>query len=198
MPTPVKGLVLAGGFSRRFGMDKAAVPLQPEGRTAVEVMFRKLSAVCPDVRVSLRPGQSLPAVDHAELPLLRDVGESVGPLGGLHAAFQSDPTSAWLIVACDLFALDEGTLHRLLAARHPAAAIVAGRDPERRRPEPLCAIYEPACAVAIEAMRAEGNYRLQDLFRRLPLAWISPERADGLRNFNYRETLPPGLVVGMD
>lgn len=195
---PLNGLVLAGGFSRRFGIDKAGVRLQPEGRVAVEVMWRKLRAVCDGVWVSLRPDQNLPPVAIEKMPILRDEGASIGPLGGLQAAFTFDSEAAWLVVACDMFALDDGTIRRLVAARHPAASIIAARDPERRRPEPLCAIYEPACALAIERQRASGNFRLCALCATLPLAWVSPTRPDALSNFNHRETLPRGLVVGMD
>lgn len=194
----LKGLVLAGGFSRRFGREKGEVRLQPEGLAAVEVLARRLESVCSEVWVSLRAGQTSPAVESAGLPVLRDPPDEHGPLGGLRAAFRCDPEASWLIVACDLFSLDEATLRNLAAARHPAAAVVAVRNPETNRPEPLCAIYEPACALALEQVRTARGFCLQSFLAALPLAWISPSRPDAVRNYNQRESLPEGLVVGFD
>ena len=73
------------------------------------------------------------------------------------AAQAKYPDAAWLVLACDLPFLDEGTLTTLIAARDPQRLATAFRSSHDVLPEPLCAIYEPASREAILAHIASGK-----------------------------------------
>jgi len=79
VPSDVGGYVLAGGKSSRMGKDKALLELA--GRPLVWHAVTKLRRVCADVQIlSSRPELEMLA------PLVRDMQQGCGPLGGLEAA----------------------------------------------------------------------------------------------------------------
>jgi molybdopterin-guanine dinucleotide biosynthesis protein A len=73
------------------------------------------------------------------------------------AAQAKYPEVAWLVLACDLPFIDDGTLTTLIAARQPQRLATAFRSSHDVLPEPLCAIYEPASREAILAHAASGK-----------------------------------------
>ena len=152
-PSPVYGLVLAGGHSTRMKRDKAT--LTYHGRTQLEWAMSLLEGRVSKAFVSIRPGQSDPV--RAQFEQIVDTHEGLGPIAGILAAQARYPEAAWLVLACDLPFLDGGTLDHLLAGRDPARQATAYRSshPNHPRhnglPEPLCAIYEPSSREAILA-----------------------------------------------
>jgi molybdopterin-guanine dinucleotide biosynthesis protein A len=61
------------------------------------------------------------------------------------------------VLACDLPFLDAATLQQLIAGRAPQRLATAFRSSHDGKPEPLCAIYEPASAGAVGAWIAAGQ-----------------------------------------
>lgn len=162
---PLKGLVLAGGSSRRMGSDKAT--LQLDGATLLERATGLLRSLLDDVWVSVRTDQLQMPVRSA-YPLISDQLENSGPAAGILAAHLHTPNAAWLVVACDLPLLDADTLRLLIDGRDnsldaTALAVSAAADPE-----PLCAIYEPATLAAFQAQATMGNLS--------PRAWLKHAR----------------------
>lgn len=148
---PVRGLVLAGGQSRRMGRDKARLAIQ--GRTALDRALDLLRPRCTEVFVSCRKDQSQ---ERGEAPQIHDILLDHGPAGGILSAFHQNPDSAWLVVACDLPYLDGLTLDALLAARAPMRLATAFRG-HQDLPEPLCAIYEPKARARFWEFLALGH-----------------------------------------
>src|ERR1700730_11691463 len=80
-PSDIGGYVLAGGKSSRMGRDKALLELA--GKPLVLHAVVKLRRVCRDVHIlSNRPQLE------AYAPLVRDLHEGCGPLGGIEAALE--------------------------------------------------------------------------------------------------------------
>lgn len=135
------GLVLAGGRSRRFGRDKAA--LQRAGLTWLERTVAVLERVVEEVYVSVRPDQ-IDEPLRKRFRLIVDRYAELGPAAGLISAHRERPEVAWLVLACDLPFLAGAALERLVAARDPRRDATAYRRCRNGAPEPLCAIYEPS------------------------------------------------------
>ena len=150
---PLFGLVLAGGRSRRMGRDKAL--LSYAGRPQLEVAFELLSAVCDQVRVSVRPDQVRDEA-RSKFPLLPDALGEIGPLGGILTALQAQPGCAWLVVACDLPFLDARTLQGLRQNRRRDRIATAYLSTHDGLPEPLCSIYEPAAREHLQHLLGQG------------------------------------------
>jgi molybdenum cofactor guanylyltransferase len=151
---PVYALVLAGGHSKRMQRDKAA--LVYHGRTQLEWAVSFLQPHVERVFVSVRPDQTNDPV-RARFEQIADTESNLGPIAGIMAAQAKHPNAAWLVLACDLPFLDEGTLRTLIAARDPQRLATAFRSSHDVLPEPLCAIYEPASREAILAHVASGK-----------------------------------------
>jgi molybdopterin-guanine dinucleotide biosynthesis protein A len=81
LPLDVGGYVLAGGKSSRMGRDKALLELR--GKPLVQHAVVKLQRMCADVHL-LGNRNELAVYG----PLVRDVHEGRGPLGGIEAALE--------------------------------------------------------------------------------------------------------------
>lgn len=152
--SPLKGLVLAGGKSRRMGRDKALLDFH--GKPQAEVAAEMLAPFVEEVFLSCRPDQYAPEL-FPGITRLHDLEDGLGPLGGILAAFARHPDAAWLVVACDLPLLTPAVLDQLVRARAPERAFTAFTSAYDGLPEPLCTVYEPASLPIIEAARAEGK-----------------------------------------
>lgn len=139
-PIPeLRGLVLSGGFSRRMGRDKAL--LDYHGRPQGVYAYEQLKELLPEVYLSCRAGQWRGTPLDA-YPQIHDSTPISGPMGGILSGMSLIPTSAWLVVACDLPYLKLETLKNLLARRNPFRLATHFLSLEDQLPEPLCAIYE--------------------------------------------------------
>jgi len=150
----IYALVLAGGHSKRMQKDKAA--LVYHGRSQLEWAVSFVKPHVERVFVSVRPDQINDPV-RSRFDQIVDTELNLGPIAGIMAAQAKHPDVAWLVLACDLPFLDEGTLTTLIAARDPQRLATAFRSSHDVLPEPLCAIYEPASREAILAHVASGK-----------------------------------------
>lgn len=152
--TPLYGLVLAGGRSRRMQSDKAA--LAYGARPQLAEAFDLLARHVPRAFVSVRPDQGGDAL-RAGYPQVVDGPDGRGPIAGIIAAQAQHPDAAWLVLACDLPFLDDATLATLVARRDVGRLATAFRSRYDGLPEPLCAIYEPRSREAILAHVGAGR-----------------------------------------
>jgi len=109
----VRGLVLAGGKSTRFGTDKAMASY--EGTSLLE------RAVALLEKMSLRPVVvTREGADHSFLksPVLKDKLPEKGPLGGLYTALSLMDGTDFLVLTCDMPLLGPPLLSVLLSAYH--------------------------------------------------------------------------------
>lgn len=179
---PLLGLVLAGGHSRRFGRDKAA--LEVDGEVLLARTVALVSPFVEELRVSVRPEQRTEAL-RAAFALLTDELEGGGPAAGLLAAHAFAPAAAWLVTACDLPLLDAATLAGLVAGRDVDREATAYISPVDGKPEPLCAIYEPAALARLATRASEGgSLSPRDLLDGGDVALMRVERAEALVNVN--------------
>jgi molybdopterin-guanine dinucleotide biosynthesis protein A len=94
-PSDVNGYVLAGGKSSRMGRDKALLELA--GKPLVLHAVEKLRLVCAEVHLlGNRPELKVYA------PLVHDLHEGCGPLGGVEAALAHSSRTWNLFMAVDM------------------------------------------------------------------------------------------------
>lgn len=179
---PLWGLVLAGGHSRRYGEDKAGLIVG--GRPMLARMVSIVEPLVQSCRVGVRADQTMDAL-RKSYSLLTDSWPDQGPAGALAAAQALQPDAAWLVVACDMPALDAQCLAELCAQRCPEQAATAYRSPVDGQPEPLCAIYEPATLARFRQQLAEGGNRSpRQLLSTADACLIDILRPDCLANIN--------------
>ena len=91
----ISGIVLAGGFSRRMGTDKAELKLGE--LTLLELQVRKLRQIgIADIMVSgcRKPVEGTRAIE--------DIYPHKGPMSGIHACLKAAKTEACLVVSVDV------------------------------------------------------------------------------------------------
>lgn len=151
----VAAFVLAGGGSTRMGRDKAMLELG--GEPMVVRAAHLAEPHVPSVAV-VAPAGRYAAM---ELPVLPDRWPGAGPLGGIATALSATSAEWNLILGCDLPYLTSEWLAWFIprAMNSPAQAVV----PESRRGlEPLAAIYNRACAVALTEAVERGVRRVSE------------------------------------
>ncbi len=150
--TKIYGLILAGGFSRRMGQDKALLDFH--GMPQIEYVHELLSKYCSKVYLSKRPNQK----PYKRMISIDDDAQfaDIGPLGGILSAMKKYPNEAWLVVACDLPFIDHRALKALMAARDEQRLATAFMSSADALPEPLCAIWEGKSYAAILQLLNEG------------------------------------------
>jgi molybdopterin-guanine dinucleotide biosynthesis protein A len=181
--TPLYGLVLAGGESRRMGRDKAL--LDYHGRPQLQWAYELLSRHCERTYLSVRAEQAGDDL-RAALPRIVDGAIGAGPIAGIVAAQAAHPGVAWLVVACDLPFLGDATLAHLVAqrGRHPVTAYRSAHD---GLPEPLCAVYEPETREAILAFIDGGRDCPRKFIIRSAVPLLDLPDARALDNVNTPE-----------
>jgi len=184
MTAPLYGLVLAGGRSRRMHRDKAT--LEYAGQTQLARAMSLLEPLVQMTFVSTRADQA----HDPQRAIYRSVTDrlsDLGPIGGIDAALHAHPQAAWLVLACDLPFLDAATLQQLIAAREPHRLATAFRSQYDGKPEPLCAIYEPAAAAPIAAWIAADQRCPRSFLAQADVAWLDLRNPRALDNVNTAE-----------
>lgn len=136
---PLNGLVLIGGKSTRMNKDKSKL-VYHRNLPQHKYLTNLLGSYCENVFVSVR--DETQAAEYSD-DVITDKFIGLGPYGGILSALQSDPNSAWLVVAVDLPYLDEATLSNLVINRNTSKAATCFIDPINEFPEPLITIWEP-------------------------------------------------------
>ncbi|MFW2403380.1 MAG: NTP transferase domain-containing protein [Gammaproteobacteria bacterium] len=184
---PLFGLVLAGGRSRRFGSDKAAIEI--DGQTLLARTHRLLEPLVSKAYVSIAAVQTADEL-RSTFPAIHDDYPGLGPAGGLRSAHRSNPGAAWFVVACDLPGLDERTLADLVQSRNAHKGATAYRSPVDGYAEPLCTIYEPATLARFSRQPATGQaLSPRRLLRDCDVELIELRRSGSLRNVNTPQDL---------
>jgi molybdenum cofactor guanylyltransferase len=175
------GLVLTGGRSRRMQRDKAG--LEYAGQSQLARALGLLEPLVASTFISVRTDQ-LRDPQRSAYPCIVDLLPDAGPIGGIQAALHAHPQAAWLVLACDLPFLDAATLQQLIAAREPRRLATAFRSNHDAKPEPLCAIYEPASLTAIERWVAAGQQCPRGFLAQADVALLTLRAAHALDNIN--------------
>jgi molybdopterin-guanine dinucleotide biosynthesis protein A len=197
-------LVLAGGFSRRMGRDKATLPW--EGTPLLLRVLDRLAPLASEIWVAARPGQDLPPGDYRRID---DARPGDGPLAGLAQGLAAidprangDPESNGApvaVAACDYPHAEAGLFRALRAAAPDAAVALPLLD---GRAHPLMAVWRsnvaPACARALE----RGARRVREVLEEVDAVEIEAaalpgiDLAKALLNVNDPSTLSRALDLG--
>jgi len=152
--SPLYGLVLAGGASKRMKRDKAC--LSYGGHDQLDRAVILAARHCDKVFVSVRAWQLAEPV-RAKHPMLVDSVPGEGPIVGIRSAMAAHPEVAWLVMACDLPFLGDAALEYLLRHRDPGLLATAFLSAHDNLPEPLCAVWEPAAGPALAQYHGAGG-----------------------------------------
>ena len=181
--------ILAGGKSTRMGTDKAFVDY--EGRTLVERALDLARSVTSEVCIVGSREKFAPFA-----PVVEDIFQECGPLGGIHAALRASAAELNLMLAVDTPFVSRAFLQYLInqARGAPEAVVVVPRVDGGW--QPLCAVYRREFADAAENALRTGRNRIDRLFDEVRTRVIEQKELEGagfslaiFRNLNTPEEL---------
>ncbi|MFN5295779.1 MAG: NTP transferase domain-containing protein [Flavobacteriales bacterium] len=152
-PAPLKALILTGGKSVRMGKDKPHIHYHGKAQ------FAHLYELCKDMGIEPFLSCRAEQREYFEEQGYKTIADrllDMGPLGGITAAFMTDPNAAWLVLASDVPFLDNEILNELIKQRSTIHTATAFQSPFDRFPEPLIAIWEPKAFPMIMSFIALG------------------------------------------
>ena len=171
----VIGAVLAGGYGRRIGCDKATVELN--GRPLISYPVGALRSAGLDVALALRSGQEMLA-GLEDVSFVHDEFEGAGPLGGLHALLKWMPSEWALVVSCDQPFVPVNLLHGIMSHSDCTADAVVARMSECLQPMP--GLFRKTCLPFVEEALAKGEMGLRNLLHHIRLYELEGEEIDRL------------------
>jgi molybdenum cofactor guanylyltransferase len=163
----MRGYVLAGGGSTRFGRDKALVEM--DGAPMLLRMRALLGEITRQVHVIAAPQK------YAALGIsgIADLWDGQGPLAGIITALlttkKAGAEAQWnLIVGCDMPFLTREWLAYLVArAQASSAEVVAPQSAQGL--EPLCACWRTTAAGKLQTAFDEGVRKITQAMKRLQM-----------------------------
>ncbi len=155
----VTGIVLAGGQSRRMGVDKALVELN--GKTLMEHSISILQELTPAIIIS----SGNPQVHFFGFPVIEDVYPHIGPVAGLYSALNASLSEHNIVLPCDTPHVGVSLYEKLLESEGSFDAVVAG-TPDGLI-EPLIGYYHRSVKYILEEQIQQGDYKLQNALQRM-------------------------------
>jgi molybdopterin-guanine dinucleotide biosynthesis protein A len=160
----INAAVLAGGWSRRFGQDKAT--LKYGNTTLLERIYRELSKVVTHCWIVGRKYEELNL--KREL-FLDDIVTNAGPIGGLYTALNvsKDPI---LLTSCDMPFLIREHIQFLVKQYDPSVAAtiaVSGKGVE-----PLFGIYQRQIVPIISKLIDSGEFAMYRIFDHVQVKFV--------------------------
>ena len=152
---PIQGLILAGGKSTRMGTDKGL--LEYHGISQRDYLYEQLSSVFlpykeyKGVYISTRENQEIENKN-----TIPDTFTGLGPFGAICSAFQSNPNSAWFVIATDVPFICKNLIRHLLEKRNPKKIATAFKGKNSEFPEPLITIWEPKAYPILLSYLSQG------------------------------------------
>ena len=152
----VSAAVMAGGKSRRMGVDKAWLDVG-DGRPIIQCVIDVLREVADDVLIVANDER------YAALgpPVVPDRWPDGGALGGIGTGIGAATHDRVLVVACDMPFLRATVLRHLVEQADGVDAVVPRIAGEH---ETLHALYTKACLAPIERALAAGKMRVISFF----------------------------------
>ena len=169
-------VVQAGGESQRMGQDKGLLPFF--GGTLIERVLERVRPIADEVLVTTNnPGN----YRFLKVPLIPDVYQGRGALGGLFTAINAAAHPQVAVVACDMPFVSAGLLNyqrELLISTHSDVVIPHTGGGL----EPFHTLYRRStCLPAIEAALEEDKWRVDAWFGHVKLYQLSPQQ---IKNFD--------------
>jgi molybdopterin-guanine dinucleotide biosynthesis protein A len=160
------GILLAGGKSKRMGNSKAFIRFK--GKLLYEYPLEVLKKHCTEILIS----SSDKRFRSTGYPVVTDIIQSAGPLGGIYTCLRKIKTEKALILSCDT-PFVSSSFAELIINNSRDTAVTVGIN-QNGQIEPLAGVYDKNVLSFLEEMIDENDYKVNHLFDRLRVKYIDP------------------------
>lgn len=164
----ITGIILAGGKSRRMGVEKGLAQLK--GRPLIAYAIDLMQQLAGTILISANSK----AYDAFPFELIADLMPDSGPMGGIYSCLQKSETDINLVVSCDTPFI-KPDLYRYLLDQVRGHACVAPWHGENLY-EPLCAVYHRSLLADFSRFIKAGNFKIPDLFEEVDFMPVKIDR----------------------
>lgn len=151
-------IVLAGGRSTRMGIDKGLISLN--GKPLIAHVIEAIEPLCSTILISTNK----PEYEAFGYPLIADLYQGIGPMGGLHAGLLASKDVDNMLLSCDMPLVDAELLEALLAHRINYQAVIPVLDGQSF---PICAYYNKSVLTMLDAEITAGLYKMKLFLKKL-------------------------------
>ena len=150
------GYILAGGKNSRMNGEKKLF-LNYQGETFCSRILRAFDML-PKTYISVEAPE--PYV-HLNLPMVVDMYQEIGPMGGIYSGLSSIDAEALLVAACDMPMIEQDVVKKLLEAYQENEKITIVKSGDRLHP--LLGIYPKNILPVMEKLIDEKCYKMKVL-----------------------------------
>ena len=163
----ISGVVLTGGKSSRYGINKAYVKVcgTPMIVKVIDVMrqlFKNIVLITNDPEEYASLG----------LSMYEDIVKGLGPLGGIYTALMSIKEEAGFFVACDMPFIRKELIEYMIEVGSGFDAVVPRLEDKM---EPLHAIYSKECIPAIKRVIDNGEFQVNKIYPKISIRYVDRE-----------------------
>ncbi len=158
--------IIAGGQSRRMGIDKAFVELG--GTPLIERVIARSANLgqSETILITNKPAQYA----HLGLPMFGDILRDKGSLGGIYTALTRAKSPDVLVLACDMPFVKTDLLHYMVGqCRDDFDIVVPTVD---GYPQGLHAIYKKTCIAPIAAQLAANRLKIIRFYDQMRVRYL--------------------------
>lgn len=181
----IRGILLAGGKSSRFGGDKALASVS--GLSFLEIIAGKIKALGLEPVIVTSHQR-----DYSFFPyrIEKDLIADQGPMGGLYTACRIFPQDTLLVLTCDMPFVNESVL-RVLIDRHKKENRITVYENKEGENQPFPGIYEAFLGGSLSKRIRNAKLSIQDFLDSVLEKQVLPLASDFkvLSNINHAQDL---------
>ncbi|WP_454193476.1 molybdenum cofactor guanylyltransferase [Paenibacillus sp. Marseille-Q7038] len=172
------GIVLAGGASRRMGIDKAALEL---GNSRVlDIIARELSSMTSKVYIAT--GSVSREDMDSEYIEVKDIYSGSGPLAGIQAGMLRGEADLYVVASCDIPLIRAELLSAMVQVMEVDldSGVQALVPQIRDQIHPLAAVYHHSVMDMLENQLRKDNRRVRDALSKLTVRYITESELEAI------------------
>jgi molybdopterin-guanine dinucleotide biosynthesis protein A len=159
------GVILAGGKSSRYEINKAFVEIQ--GKRIIDLVFDVIGQTFPEILlVTNTPDQ----YGYLGLDMVGDIIKGIGPLGGIYTGLKCIGGTNGFFVACDMPFLNAGLIRHMIAICNDFDVTIPSVS---GRLHTLHAIYHKNCLPHIENLIERGDHKITNFFGKAKVKYFT-------------------------
>lgn len=162
---PLTGIILAGGRSRRMGVEKGLVHFN--GQPLINYSIKVLKDLCSEIMISSNSN----CYDYLGYKVVPDLVEDSGPMVGIYSCLTESKNRANLVISCDMPFVTEEIFQHLVSQAGNAWICVPWYENDHF--EPLCGLYQKDVLPEMKEFIGDGNYKLPDLFKKTNISVVN-------------------------
>ncbi len=163
----VSGVILAGGKSSRYGVNKAFVPF--EGVSLIDRVAGVLRSVFEETVIVTNSPEDYA---YLQMPMRTDIIPGLGPLGGIFTGLQMITANAGFFVACDMPFLNPDLIRYMVGLRNEKNRFDVVIPRITWKLEALHAVYGKKCISPVEKLIHSEKYQIVRLFDYVSVRYV--------------------------